>query len=32
MQDGKFLTLDAEKIRKQANEIGARISRALQKK
>ncbi len=32
MQDGKFLTLDAEKIRKQANEIGARITKALQKK
>lgn len=29
MEDGKFMTLDAEKIRQKANEIAARITAAL---
>lgn len=32
MEDGKVLTLDAEEIRRQANEIAARITQALSKK
>lgn len=32
MEDGKVLTLDAEKIRQKANEIAARITQALNKK